>query len=632
MTETQDDTHDTTDVQERLDRLESLVEQQQERIDDQQATIEAQRERIAELDGDDDDDGTALLANRRNALKAGGLLALLFGSVGTASADSQGQVGTSSDPLNALYTKEINGTETIESPSGTGLTLNTDDGSQAFQLASPSERVPNIRRDVVWREGANLVAGDPQNTVTNDASGVVIGGGGEYLVGSDANQIPSDTRDRANTVSADYATLAGGRANEVSGRFASLGGGAKNTASGENATVGGGNRNTASGNRSTVAGGNGNTASGGNTAAQGGATVGGGEGNEATGSQSTVAGGSGNKASASRSTVGGGDLNEATRDNSTVSGGDGNTASSENATVSGGTSNEASGKRSTVGGGDGNTAKAEDATIGGGSANLATGQDATIGGGSSNTASGRDATVPGGFVNVATGERSLAMGQYAAAENKNAFVWNDGLAEHEYDAPATTQGTFTGISSSTDVNGESVTGSETFSVSATGGVRFITGSSSVTYIDAASTGWSTASSRTVKTNIQSINPREALAGVEEMEVATWEYEDDNGEGAGTTHIGPMAEDFHDAFDVGSSDKHINSINSDGVALAAIQGLSSKLNDAREELDDKDDRIDTLEAENADLRERNAELEARIDRIETELGIDATADRQEVADD
>jgi cell division protein FtsB len=41
--------------------------------------------------------------------------------------------------------------------------------------------------------------------------------------------------------------------------------------------------------------------------------------------------------------------------------------------------------------------------------------------------------------------------------------------------------------------------------------------------------------------------------------------------------------------------------------------------------DQQDRIDALEAENADLRERVAA-------IESELGLDATADRQGVADD
>jgi predicted RNase H-like nuclease (RuvC/YqgF family) len=64
---------------------------------------------------------------------------------------------------------------------------------------------------------------------------------------------------------------------------------------------------------------------------------------------------------------------------------------------------------------------------------------------------------------------------------------------------------------------------------------------------------------------------------------------------------------------------------DGVALAVMQNLAQKI-------DDKGDRIDALEAENADLRERNEELETRLERVEAELGINTTADRQGVADD
>ncbi len=113
-------------IEDRLDRLESLVEQQQETIEDQQETIRKQRERIADLeadksDGDENtddpereeaDDPQPTAVNRRTALKAGGLLAALgVGATATASADPSGQIGTSSAPLEALYTDELYGNE-----------------------------------------------------------------------------------------------------------------------------------------------------------------------------------------------------------------------------------------------------------------------------------------------------------------------------------------------------------------------------------------------------------------------------------------------------------------------------------------------------------------------------------------
>jgi len=198
----------------------------------------------------------------------------------------------------------------------------------------------------------------------------------------------------------------------------------------------------------------------------------------------------------------------------------------------------------------------------------------------------------------------------AKAVDDNAFVWNDDSVYHS---------TLPGFSSARDVNGEPVTGAETFSVSAQGGVRFVTGSSSVTYISSGSTGWSTASARAAKTNVDPVDPEAVLDGIEEMEVATWEYEDEDGDGQGERHIGPMAGDFHAAVDVGASDDHINSINADGAAFAAIQGLSRRLDARDDRIEEADERIADLEAENERLRAETEALRDRCDRLEERLG-------------
>ena len=67
------------------------------------------------------------------------------------------------------------------------------------------------------------------------------------------------------------------------------------------------------------------------------------------------------------------------------------------------------------------------------------------------------------------------------------------------------------------------------------------------------------------------------------------------------HMGPMAQDFHDAFGLGVSDKLIDTIDPDGVALAAIQGLRAIVRDNEERLAEKDGEIN--------------ELRARLDRLE-----------------
>ena len=125
-----------------------------------------------------------------------------------------------------------------------------------------------------------------------------------------------------------------------------------------------------------------------------------------------------------------------------------------------------------------------------------------------------------------------------------------------------------------------------------------------------------------------------LDGVEDVEVATWEYKNDDGEGAGTTHVGPMAEEFHSILDsnLGSSDEHINSLNADGTLFAAVQGLAERLNEEtdrlaeeneqlKRDLDAKDDRIERLEADRDELEAENDELRERLADIEAHLGLD-----------
>jgi len=72
--------------------------------------------------------------------------------------------------------------------------------------------------------------------------------------------------------------------------------------------------------------------------------------------------------------------------------------------------------------------------------------------------------------------------------------------------------------------------------------------------------------------------------------------------SGVRHLGPMAQDFYSAFGVGVDDRHITSIDEDGVALAAIKALSA---DARR----KDAEYRTNGAEIAGLRHEMHIVEA-----------------------
>ncbi len=108
--------------------------------------------------------------------------------------------------------------------------------------------------------------------------------------------------------------------------------------------------------------------------------------------------------------------------------------------------------------------------------------------------------------------------------------------------------------------------------------------------------WNNLSDRNVKTNFAAVNPRAILRGVLNLPISTWNYKS---QATSVRHIGPMAQDFFAAFKVGDSDRTIATIDPDGVAFAAIQGL-------HEELKDRDAQINGLQQQ---LRQQQDQIES-----------------------
>ena len=67
----------------------------------------------------------------------------------------------------------------------------------------------------------------------------------------------------------------------------------------------------------------------------------------------------------------------------------------------------------------------------------------------------------------------------------------------------------------------------------------------------------------------------------------------------------MAQDFYSAFGVGEDNRHITSIDEDGVALAAIKGLDAKL--------------DSVHRQNGQLRSENLHLNRATGELHREIG-------------
>ncbi len=97
-----------------------------------------------------------------------------------------------------------------------------------------------------------------------------------------------------------------------------------------------------------------------------------------------------------------------------------------------------------------------------------------------------------------------------------------------------------------------------------------------------------------------------LKKVVALPISTWQYKSE----VGVRHIGPMAQDFKRLFQVGPTDKGIVTVDADGVALAAIQGLNEKLvsesktKDAKIfALEKKAEKLDVLERELAAIKKK-----------------------------
>jgi hypothetical protein len=103
------------------------------------------------------------------------------------------------------------------------------------------------------------------------------------------------------------------------------------------------------------------------------------------------------------------------------------------------------------------------------------------------------------------------------------------------------------------------------------------------------------SDRSAKQDFAPVNPAQILEAVAALPVSEWSYKED----PVTRHIGPVAQDFHDRFKVGTDERHIAPMDEGGVALAAIQGLNQKLEYQNRE---KDARIRALERQVAELTE------------------------------
>lgn len=200
-----------------------------------------------------------------------------------------------------------------------------------------------------------------------------------------------------------------------------------------------------------------------------------------------------------------------------------------------------------------------------------------------------------GLLNNAWTPYSIAIGKNANAGRYGSMVLSDGSAEFSRDSTV-------------------ATAANQLVIRGANGIRLFTNSelSSGVELAAAGGGWSAISDRRKKENVRAIDAAEAesiLQNVAAIPMARWNYKS---QPATQLHIGPMAQDFHAAFQLDglANDTTINTVDIDGVNMVAIQALERRTTALRSG-------TDNLAGELAAMDRRLAVLEAWMAGMMTE---------------
>jgi hypothetical protein len=190
---------------------------------------------------------------------------------------------------------------------------------------------------------------------------------------------------------------------------------------------------------------------------------------------------------------------------------------------------------------------------------------------------------------------SMAMGRFASNNGfSGTFIWSDGSA-------SATADTFRN------------TANNEFAARATGGFRFRTNLTGTTgcNLPAGSGVFNCTSSRATKENFLLTNGEDVLTRLRKIPVSTWNY---TAEGSQVRHIGPMAEDFHAQFGLGTGNTSIGVQDLAGVSLAAVKALDQRT----AQLQQRTAEVEQLRAEVQSLRAANAGMEQRLAALEQNM--------------
>ncbi len=216
----------------------------------------------------------------------------------------------------------------------------------------------------------------------------------------------------------------------------------------------------------------------------------------------------------------------------------------------------------------------------------------------------------------ATGQSALALGAYSHATSDYTVAigydtWATGPHSVAFGAGGSTNGRegsmvigdntpFSRMYSSTD---------NELTMRFIGGYRLWTSYSDSmfgVYMRGGHSGWNNYCDRNIKENFESLDGEVLLGKIQNLPISKWNYKNSD---ATIKYIGPMAQDFHAAFQLGGEDSlGINTICMDGVTIAGVQALIKRTGLQTDKIAKMDDELTKVREENLFLRNKLSGLE------------------------
>lgn len=219
-----------------------------------------------------------------------------------------------------------------------------------------------------------------------------------------------------------------------------------------------------------------------------------------------------------------------------------------------------------------------------------------------NCTASQQASFSVGENNVASGASSVAMGYYAHTNSRQgSFVFADRSIAEEMRASTHHTATWRLMNGFRIFTASDLTTGVTFqsgaAVSNWGQTQAVISTSTGAMLTTGGV-WQNSSDVNKKHLFREISGEEILKKLYNVPIQEWSYKN---EPDGVRHIGPTAQDFSRAFNLGVNDISIGTVDADGVALACIQALTKRTGEQAKELE-------TLKNAHKELLERMKKLE------------------------